>query len=72
MTSLTKTYTLYNNSWIHKYAPKKISDITCNTKAIKTICDWLDIYNTNKVNELKKMADNNQKKEAGIAKRKKL
>ena len=51
----------------NKYSPKKISDITCNNKAIKTICDWLKSYNDIKISELEKIKVNNQKKKRGRA-----
>lgn len=37
-----------NNSWIEKYRPNDVSDIICNKKAAKSICDWLKSFEENK------------------------
>jgi hypothetical protein len=51
-----------HSTWIDKYSPKKISDITCNIKGIKIICNWLKNYNNNKVTQLANMEINKTKK----------
>lgn len=59
-----------SDDWTEKYKPKKISELTTNTAAVKNVYSWLMTYEKNKKEAFNLMAAKKQKKPADGKKKK--
>ena len=57
-----------NTTWTDKYKPQKISDLTTNSTAVKSIYSWILNYDKVKKTALKAMNDKNSKKKSTVKK----
>lgn len=57
-----------SSSWTDKYSPKKISEVIGNGRAIQSVRFWLESFEKNKKNVLKKMRQNPEMKKRSKAK----
>ncbi|ARF09319.1 replication factor C large subunit [Catovirus CTV1] len=62
METIDPTNKKTSTSWTDKYAPKKISEIIGNYKAINGICAWLKSFDKNKKDAIKKNKDSKSAK----------
>mgnify|MGYP001120598338 CR=1 FL=1 len=58
MEYINNSDTKISNEWADIYRPNKISEIVGNARAVQSICQWLNSFETNKKNILKKLKKN--------------